>query len=62
MSSTEDKAKGKVNQVAGKLKEEAGDALDDSSLESRGKAQQVKGHVQEATGKIKESLRDKDDD
>jgi uncharacterized protein YjbJ (UPF0337 family) len=61
MSSTEDRAKGKINQAAGKVKEEVGDALNDSSLESRGKAQQVKGHVQEATGKIKDSLRDKDD-
>jgi uncharacterized protein YjbJ (UPF0337 family) len=61
MSSTEDKAKGKLNQVAGKVKEEAGDALDNSKLETRGKAQQVKGHVQEATGKIKDSLRDEDD-
>ena len=61
MSSTEDRAKGKVNQAAGKVKEEVGDALGDGSLESRGKAQQVKGHVQEASGKIKDALRDKDD-
>jgi len=61
MSSTEDKAKGKLNQVAGKVKEETGDALDNSKLESRGKAQQVKGHVQEAKGKIKDTLRDDDD-
>ena len=61
MSSTEDKAKGKLNQAAGKVKEEVGDALGDGSMENRGKGQQVKGHVQEATGKIKESLRGKDD-
>lgn len=60
MSSTEDKAKGKVDQAAGKIKEKAGDALGDKSLKNKGKGQQVKGHIEEATGKIKDSLRDDD--
>lgn len=60
-NSTEDRAKGKVNQAVGVAKEKAGDALNDSSLEGKGKAQQVKGHVQEAKGKIKDSLKDNDE-
>lgn len=59
MSSTMDKAKGKVNQAVGKAKEKVGHDYNDSSLKNEGKAQQVKGHVQEATGKIKEAVKDK---
>lgn len=58
MSTQADKAKGKTNQVAGKMKEEVGDVLDDGTLKNKGKAQQVKGHVQEAKGKIKDALKD----
>ncbi len=61
MSSTDDKAKGKLNQVAGKVKEKTGDVLDDRKMERGGKAQQVKGHAQEAKGKIKDTLKDDDD-
>lgn len=57
-SSSEDKAKGKLNQVAGKVREKTGDVLDDRKMERGGKAQQVKGHVQEAKGKIKGTLKD----
>jgi uncharacterized protein YjbJ (UPF0337 family) len=60
MSSTKDKAQGKANQAAGRTKEIVGNALDDSSLENKGKAQQVKGVAQEAKGKIKDALKDKD--
>lgn len=59
-NSTTDKMKGKLNQAAGAAKEKTGDALDNASLENKGKAQQVKGHAQEAKGKIKDALHNKD--
>ena len=54
--------KGKLKQVAGKVKEKAGDALEDGKLHRRAKAKQVKGQVKEATGKTKDTIRDKEDD
>lgn len=56
MSGTKDKAKGKYDQVAGKIKEETGDAFDDHEMEAEGKAQQVKGHINETKGKVKDAL------
>ena len=58
MSGTKDKAKGKYDQIAGKIKEETGDVLDDQKMENEGKAQQVKGHVSETIGKVKSALDD----
>jgi uncharacterized protein YjbJ (UPF0337 family) len=62
MAGTDDKAKGKLNQAAGKVREEVGDALDNGTMERRGQAQQVKGHAQEAKGKVKDALDDDIDD
>jgi uncharacterized protein YjbJ (UPF0337 family) len=57
-----DKAKGKMDQAVGKVKEKAGHHLGDDALKNKGKAQQIKGHVGEAKGKIKDTLNEDTDD
>jgi uncharacterized protein YjbJ (UPF0337 family) len=57
MSGKSDKAEGRKDKVAGKLKEETGDALDDKDLETRGKAQKVKGDLKERKGTLKDAAR-----
>lgn len=52
-SGTGDKAKGKWDQVKGKVKEGAGDATDDESLEAEGKRDQLKGKGKQAWGDVK---------
>lgn len=44
------------NKVAGKIKEEIGDATDDRSLEAKGKAQQAKARAQDAIGDAKDAV------
>ena len=58
MGELKDKAKGLGNEVAGNVKQAAGDATDDSSLKAKGKAQEKKGEVQQAVGKVKGALGD----
>ncbi len=58
MSGTKDKIKGKYDQVAGKIKEETGDALDNDKMENEGKLQKAKGHLNESKGKVKDALTD----
>lgn len=42
--------KGKGNQVIGRIKEKAGEALDNPDLESEGRVQNAEGQVQETVG------------
>ena len=44
------------NKVAGKVKEEIGEATGDASLEAKGRAQQVKGDAQDAVGDFKDAI------
>ena len=48
--------KGAGNKVAGKVKEEIGEATGDKSLELKGKAQQAKGDAQNAVGDAKDAV------
>jgi uncharacterized protein YjbJ (UPF0337 family) len=57
MSAT-DKAKDKAQEVAGKVKEKAGQASDDDDLEARGKADQAKGNLKQAGEKIKDAFKE----
>ncbi len=45
--------KGKGNQVIGKIKEKAGELLNDKQLETEGEAQNLKGKVQETVGQVR---------
>ncbi len=62
MSSFEDKAEGKSERTAGKLKEMAGETINDEELAAEGRAQRTKGNVREATGDVKEAARDVKED
>lgn len=55
-SSTENKAKGKMHQVKGAIKEGIGIATDDHELEIKGKTETFKGKVQEKVGSIEKIL------
>jgi uncharacterized protein YjbJ (UPF0337 family) len=57
MSAT-DKAKDKAQEIAGKVKEKAGQATDDDDLEARGKADQTKGNLKQAGEKIKDAFKE----
>lgn len=55
-----DIVKGKVEQGAGKVKEEIGDATDNPRMERRGQGEQVRGHMREGMGRAKRTLSGKD--
>lgn len=48
-----DEIKGKGNQVIGKVKEKAGELLNDKQLETEGEAQNLKGKIQEKTSTVR---------
>lgn len=50
--------KGKVNVVAGKVKQGVGEAVGNNKLANEGAAQQMKGHAQETWGTVKEAVAD----
>jgi uncharacterized protein YjbJ (UPF0337 family) len=52
-----DKLQGKVDQASGKMKEAAGKAGDDESLENEGRREQSKGDLREAAGKVKDAVK-----
>jgi uncharacterized protein YjbJ (UPF0337 family) len=52
--SAADKAKNKAQAVKGKVKKDAGKALDDPYMEGEGKADQVKGNMKQAGEKVKD--------
>lgn len=55
--SSEDKLSNKAEEVKGKFKEGAGDAMDDERLENEGRADQVKGNLKQAGEKIKDAFK-----
>ena len=46
MSTSDSTIKGKFDEVAGKVKQATGEAINDQSLANKGAAQQVKGHAE----------------
>jgi uncharacterized protein YjbJ (UPF0337 family) len=56
MSGT-DKAKNKVDEIAGKAKETLGRATGDRSTENEGKADQAKSNLKDAGEKVKDAFR-----
>ena len=55
--SAADKAKDKVQAAKGKVKKDAGKALDDPYMEGEGKADQVKGNLKLAGEKVKDAFK-----
>lgn len=55
--STADKAKNKVQEAKGHLKEAAGKATDDRSLEGKGKRDQAAGNLKQAGEKVKDAFK-----
>ena len=53
---------GEAKQVKGKVREEAGKAADDTSMEMDGAAEQVLGKIQEEWGKAKRDIKKALDD
>lgn len=58
----EDKLKGKVNDVKGRAKRQAGEWTDDSRLQAEGAADQLKGKAQKAWGDLKDGAEKLKDD
>ncbi|MCW2690471.1 MAG: ral stress protein CsbD [Mycobacterium sp.] len=56
MSAT-DKAKNKVDDIAGKVKEKMGQASGDRSTENEGKADQAKSNLKDAGEKVKDAFK-----
>ncbi|MBM0065811.1 CsbD family protein [Alkalicoccobacillus gibsonii] len=52
---TGDKIKGAVNKAKGEVKDQAGNATNNQSLQAKGKKDKVKGNVQEGVGKAKDA-------
>jgi uncharacterized protein YjbJ (UPF0337 family) len=52
---TVDKVKGTANEVAGKVKQGAGEATDDPALKGEGKAQEA-SDLQKTVGKVKDAV------
>jgi len=55
--SAADKAKNKVDDIAGKAKEKLGAASGDRSTENEGKADQVKSNLKDAGEKVKDAFK-----
>jgi uncharacterized protein YjbJ (UPF0337 family) len=57
-SATENKLKGKFDEVAGKVKQSVGEATHNQNLANKGTAQQVKGQAEQAWGSVKSAAND----
>lgn len=57
-TATENKLKGKFDEVAGKVKQSVGEATHNDKLANKGTAQQVKGHAEQAWGSVKSATND----
>lgn len=53
---TENQVKGTVKEMAGKVKGDVGDALDNSKMHAEGRADQLKGKIQKTAGKAERAL------
>ena len=58
MSSTGDKIKGLANEAAGNVKQGVGKVTGDTSLQAKGKAQELKGEAQQTVGDVKDAAKD----
>ena len=54
----EDRIKGAATNLGGKVQDALGDAIGDSKMQARGKANQLSGDVQNAYGSAKETASD----
>lgn len=52
------RVKGKLNEVTGRTKRQAGEWTGDARAQAEGGLQEVKGRVQNAWGKVKDASRD----
>ena len=57
-SSTKDRAKGRINEAKGKLKEKAGRAIGNPDMEDQGAAEKVGGKIQRKIGEVKKVFGD----
>ncbi|MFA5823069.1 MAG: CsbD family protein [Thermodesulfovibrionales bacterium] len=55
-SSTKDKVKGTFHEAKGKVNEMAGKITDNPKLEAKGKVEKIAGKVQEKIGQVKKVL------
>lgn len=55
-----DKVKSAVNKVKGEVKDQIGNATNDTSMQAEGKVDKAKGTIQDKIGDIKEKFSDKD--
>ena len=58
MGHVEDKTRGAVNEVAGKIKQAAGDLTDDEQLRDEGAADEAAGKVEEGFGNARRKVGD----
>jgi uncharacterized protein YjbJ (UPF0337 family) len=58
-TATEHTVHGKLDELAGKVKQAFGEATGNDSVANEGAAQQVKGHAEQAYGTIKGAVEDK---
>jgi uncharacterized protein YjbJ (UPF0337 family) len=57
-----DTVKGKIDDIKGRVKRQAGEWTGDERLQDEGTMDQAKGKVQNAWGKVKDTVRDAKDD
>lgn len=57
-----DNLKGKIDDIKGRMKRQAGEWTGDDKLQAEGVADQVKGKIQNAWGNVKEGARDMTDE
>lgn len=57
MGDRKQRAEGKVNELKGSAKREAGRATDKPSTEARGAAEEIKGKTQNAAGKARSAVK-----
>ncbi len=55
---SEDKLKGKANEIAGGVRRKAGDVTGNEDMEAKGAKQQYKGKAQGAVGEVKDKADD----
>jgi uncharacterized protein YjbJ (UPF0337 family) len=57
-TTSQSKVKGKLNEVAGRVKQGVGELTHNDKMANEGAAQQVKGHAQQAWGSLEEAAKD----
>lgn len=56
-----DRVKGKIDEIAGRTKRQAGEWTGDTRAQAEGAVQEVKGRVQNAWGQAKDAARESDE-